>query len=165
MNHDNFCSIVKNKTMKQVAFQFFILSFFWGCQKDTDSPEWLLGSWHNTTTNLDTQEHWEKVDATVFNAESFIIAQKDTIFYEHVNLVKTSKGWDYIVTVRNQNKEKPVTFSSTYIGSDLLVFENPKHDFPNRIEYKKIAEDSIVATIFSTQKGKPVSEIFPFKKM
>ncbi|WP_297513618.1 DUF6265 family protein [Flavobacterium sp.] len=151
--------------MKQVAFLFFPLFFFWGCQKDTESPDWLLGSWHNTTTSMDAQEHWKKMEATVFEAESFILVQKDTVFYEHVDLKKTSKGWDYIVSVRDQNKEKPVCFSSTYIGTDSLVFENSKHDFPNRIVYKKIKADSLVATIFGMQNGKATSEIFPFKKM
>lgn len=151
--------------MKQVFVLFILLSFLGSCQKDPESPGWLLGSWHNTTTRMDAQEHWKKVDATVFEVESFILVQRDTVFYEHVDLKKTSKGWDYIVSVRDQNKEKPVCFSSTYIGSDSLVFENSKHDFPNRIVYKKIKADSLVATIFGTQNGKAISEIFPFKKM
>lgn len=150
--------------MRQAVFLLFLQFGFWSCQKDSDNPDWLIGSWHNATTNMDAQELWKKVDATVYEAESFIIARKDTVFYEHVDLVKTSKGWDYRVSVRNQNKEKPVTFSSTYIGIDSLVFENSKHDFPNRIVYKKVNKDSLVATIFGTQNGKTVSELFPFKK-
>jgi hypothetical protein len=74
-------------------------------------------------------------------------------------------GWDYSVAVRNQNKEQAVTFSSIEMNNDTFVFENKKHDYPNRIVYKKIREDSLVATIFGTQKGKPVSEDFPMKKM
>lgn len=151
--------------MKPLAFLLVLMFFLGSCQNDTNGPNWLLGSWRNTTARMDAQEHWKKVDATVYEAESFILVQNDTVFHEHVDLVKTSKGWDYIVSVRGQNKEKPVSFSSTYIGKDSLVFENSKHDFPNRIVYKKITADSLVATIFGTQNGKATSEIFPFKKI
>lgn len=151
--------------MKQLAVLSFLMFFLGGCQNDNESPNWLLGSWRKTTRSMDAQEHWKKVDATVYEADSFILVQNDTVFHEHVDLVKTSKGWHYIVSVRGQNKEKPVSFSSTYIGTDSLVFENSKHDFPNRIVYKKIKDDSLVATIFGTQNGKATSEIFPFKKM
>lgn len=114
---------------------------------------------------MDFHENWKRLDDEHLTAESFILVQKDTVFYERIFLTKTAKGWDYTVSVRDQNKELPVTFASTTLSDDLLVFENRQHDFPNRIEYKKITEDSLVATIFGTQKGKPVSEVFPMKKM
>ena len=44
------------------------------------------------------------------------------------------------------------------------VFENPKNDFPTKISYTKITNDSIVAAISGIQNGKEKSELFSMKK-
>ena len=135
------------------------------CSQKEPNMAWLEGSWRNTSKSMDFHENWKRLDDQHLSAESYVLVKNDTVFYERIILTKTTKGWDYTVSVRDQNKELPVTFASTLLSDDLLVFENAKHDFPNRIEYKKITEDSLIATIFGTQKGKPVSEVFPMKKM
>jgi hypothetical protein len=45
-----------------------------------------------------------------------------------------------------------------------LVFENPKHDYPKKITYTKINDDSLVAEISGILDGKPSSEKFSMKK-
>ena len=49
-------------------------------------------------------------------------------------------------------------------GDDFMVFENPEHDFPTKITYKKINADSIVAEISGNRNGKQASELFPMKR-
>ena len=44
------------------------------------------------------------------------------------------------------------------------MFENPGHDFPKKISYTKITNDSLVAEISGQQQGKPASEKFAMKK-
>ena len=151
--------------MRRFLFILIIALSISSCSEKEPSLTWLEGSWRNTTKSMDFHENWKRIDDQHISAESYVLVKNDTVFYERIILTKTAKGWDYTVSVRDQNKELPVTFASTLLSDDLLVFENAKHDFPNRIEYKKITEDSLVATIFGTQKGKPVSEVFPMKKM
>jgi hypothetical protein len=141
----------------------FALGLF-SCQPAASEMDWLVGSWQHTTAAMDFHENWSKIDTQHYRGESYILVKKDTVFYEQIDLVQTKMGWDYSVAVRNQNKEQAVTFSSIEMTNDTFVFENKKHDYPNRIVYKKIREDSLVATIFGTQKGKPVSEDFQMKK-
>lgn len=45
------------------------------------------------------------------------------------------------------------------------MFENPKHDFPNKIIYKKITSDSIFAQIFGNENGVKKFENFPMKRV
>lgn len=68
------------------------------------------------------------------------------------------------ISVKDQNNEKPVSFYLTKSNDNQLVFENPKHDFPNKIVYNKINSDSIVATIEGIKNGKTQSEAFPMKR-
>jgi hypothetical protein len=45
-----------------------------------------------------------------------------------------------------------------------MVFENPKHDYPQKITYRQITKDSMVATISGIQQGKPSSDSYPMKR-
>jgi hypothetical protein len=125
---------------------------------------WFLGNWENTTKEMEMKELWRKENDSCFKAQSFVTVQKDTVFYEKVDLVQRNDSLFYIVSVRDQNKEKPVSFYMTKATEKELVFENPKHDFPTKITYTKITNDSMVASIFGLKDGKASSETFPMKK-
>lgn len=162
---------------KNIALCFFAaLLFTVSCKKESqaeivgdktqktypklDKAKWFLGYWENVTKELVSKEIWTtKNDSTLF-AESFVIMEKDTVFYEKVDLTERNDSLLYIVSVRDQNKEKPVSFYLTKATDNLVVFENPKHDFPNKIVYQKMTSDSIVATIYGAKK----SEVFPMKR-
>jgi hypothetical protein len=70
----------------------------------------------------------------------------------------------YSATVKGQNSDKPVTFKLTNSTEKQLVFENPKHDYPKKIIYTQINEDSLVAEISGILEGKATSEKFSMKK-
>jgi len=46
----------------------------------------------------------------------------------------------------------------------LLIFEKPKHDFPQKITYNKISNDSLIAGISGMKDGKESKEKYPMKK-
>lgn len=129
-----------------------------------EKAKWLLGNWENVTKESDSREIWQQTNDSTLNAESYVTVGKDTVFYEKIELVERHDSLLYIVSVRDQNKEKPVTFYQTQSTEKQVVFENPKHDFPNKIEYKQINKDSIVGIIYGSDKGKPISQEFPMKR-
>jgi hypothetical protein len=126
---------------------------------------WFIGTWENATNEMTMKEIWKQETDSSFSADSFIIVQKDTVFYEKVDLIQRNDSLFYIVSVKNQNNEKPVSFYLTTTNESELVFENQKHDFPNKITYYKITNDSLVATISGLKDGKMSSETFPMKKI
>ena len=93
-----------------------------------------------------------------------MIVEKDTVFYEKIDLFESNDSLFYKVSVKDQNKEKPVSFYLTKSDDKELTFENPKHDFPTKIVYTKISNDSLVAVIYGKKDGKEMSETFPMKK-
>ena len=125
---------------------------------------WFLGNWENNSKEALFKENWSQKNDSSYFAESFVIVEKDTVFYEKVDLVETNDSLVYIVSVKDQNKEKPVSFYMTKSSEKELVFENPKHDFPTKIVYTKITNDSLVAAIYGKKDGKEMSELFPMKK-
>jgi hypothetical protein len=48
--------------------------------------------------------------------------------------------------------------------SNQLVFENSKHDFPSKITYTKITQDSMVDKISGIFKSEEQTENFPMKR-
>ncbi len=166
---------MKNKHLIIVIFA--TLTCIVSCRQAASKPElktkqypklekakWFLGNWENVTKESVSREIWtQKNDSTLF-AESFTTVEKDTVFYEKVDLIERNDSLFYIVSVRDQNKEKPVSFYLTKSTDKQMVFENPKHDFPNKIEYNKVGKDSVFAKIYGTDKGKEVSVDFPMKR-
>ncbi len=125
---------------------------------------WFLGNWENSSKEATFKELWKKKNDSSFVGESFVIVEKDTVFYEKIDLFESTDSLFYKVSVKDQNKEKPVSFYMTKSNENELTFENPKHDFPNKIVYTKITKDSLVATIYGKKGGKEMSETFSMKK-
>lgn len=129
-----------------------------------EKSKWLIGNWENKTKEFFSREVWNKKTDSSYVAESYILVEKDTVFYEKVDLVERNDSLFYIVSVRKQNNEKPVSFFATKVTENELVVENPKHDFPTKISYNLITKDSAVGKIFGIKDGKTIEESFPMKK-
>ena len=125
---------------------------------------WLIGNWGDTSDKGVLTESWIKTNDSVYHGESYFVVKNDTVFSENIELEEANGKLAYIVTVPGQNEEKPVRFEMTLINDTGIIFENPQHDFPNKITYNKITNDSIVAQISGTQNGKHATETFAMKR-
>jgi hypothetical protein len=125
---------------------------------------WLLGKWENKVDEGVLSENWKRLNDSTFQAKSFFIKDKDTLHFESITLQQKGEELFYSATVKGQNNDKPVTFNMTSETDKKLVFENPKHDYPQKITYTLINKDSLVAEISGIQLGKPSSEKFGMKK-
>jgi hypothetical protein len=128
------------------------------------ATNWLLGKWENKVDEGILSESWKKLNDSTFQAESFFIKDKDTLHFETITLQQKGEELFYTATVKGQNNDKPVSFNMTSETDKKLVFENPKHDYPQKITYTLINKDSLVAEISGIQLGKPSSEKFGMKK-
>jgi hypothetical protein len=129
-----------------------------------EQANWFLGSWQNKTSDGDFTEIWKQKNDSIYLGVSYVIVKTDTVFNETISLEKKNKKWNYCVSVKNQNNEQPVSFEMTNMTPSQLVFENAKHDFPSKITYTKITQDSMVAKISGILKGKEQTEYFPMKR-
>ncbi|MFV5702726.1 DUF6265 family protein [Flavobacterium sp. XS2P12] len=128
------------------------------------AASWLLGNWENKSADGNLTENWEKVNDSTFQAQSYYIKEKDTLHFESITLQQKGENLTYTAAVKGQNDDKPVSFKLTTATEKQLVFENPKHDYPQKISYTQITPDSLVAKISGIQQGKPSSEQFSMKK-
>lgn len=130
-----------------------------------ENANWLVGRWENNSAEGNLSEFWTKTNDSTFHGESYFVIKNDTVFGEKVELSQIGKDFIYEVSVAKQNDEKPVPFKLTKSSETEMVWENPKHDYPNKIVYQKVGKDSLVAEIFGTKDGKVKSEVFKMKKV
>jgi len=132
---------------------------------DIKKAGWLIGTWKNTTSRGSIYETWNKANDNEFSGKSYLVKEKDTVVFENIRLVQEQDGLFYIPTVKNQNGGLPVRFATQTISETQLVFENPRHDFPQIISYTKISADSLVAEISGTKNGQERKQTFPMKRV
>ncbi len=126
---------------------------------------WLVGIWHQTTPNGVIYETWAKnSDGTLSGKSGFITPEKTTID-ETITIAPNGNEVYYTPTVKSQNKGKAIPFKMTIAHNDIFVFENPDHDFPQKITYARLSDDTIIASISGTVMGKQHSEDFEFIRM
>lgn len=137
--------------------------------KDYDELEkanWLLGEWEKTDSLGTLKESWQTLDDSTFVGQSYyIINKKDTVHNERIELIEDKEHLIYSATVKGENNDEPIPFQLTTDEDSLLVFENPKHDFPQKIEYKLMKDNSLIAKISGKLNGKVSSESYPMKKV
>lgn len=129
------------------------------------AANWLLGNWESKSVDGNLTETWKKVNDSTFEAQSYYVKEKDTLHFESITLQQKGEELTYSTAVKGQNNDKPVTFKLTTATQKQIVFENPKHDYPQKISYTQITSDSLVAKISGIQLGKPSSEQFSMVKI
>jgi hypothetical protein len=138
----------QNNSLKEPSYNF----------KDFDC---LLGNWINDDdTSAILFENWTNNIEGNYYGVSFILAKKDTIFFESIKLTNTDSGVFYSVSVRNQNDAETIHFKLVTTERNMFKFENKKHEFPQSISYQYKEPDTLNAWIEGTINGKPRKESF-----
>jgi hypothetical protein len=96
--------------------------------------EWLVGHWCGDRNDDFIEEHWMSTRGDVMLGLSRTIRGKKTRNFEYMRV--ESEGGEVVFIAQPQG-EPPVRFKRTAGGADWARFENPAHDFPNRVEYRR----------------------------
>mgnify|MGYP000234336768 CR=1 FL=1 len=67
-------------------------------------------------------------------------------------------------TARIGTRQGPVAFRMVRLTEGEVVFENPAHDFPQRILYRQVA-GGLAARIEGRENGKDRAEEFPYRRV
>ncbi|WP_264521397.1 DUF6265 family protein [Flavobacterium sp. N1994] len=160
------------KSFKTVLLSTIIILCFVSCKNSTshkkfdklDKMNWLLGHWEQKLPDGTLTENWEIANDSTFTGQSYFITSKDTVHFESIQLIQKNEELIYNATVQGQNNDEPVSFKQTSDAENVFTFENPKHDYPQKIVYKKINDTNLIATISGKQLGKESQESYPMKK-
>lgn len=111
-----------------------------------DGLEKLIGHWQENKEGQITQEEWQRVSPNSFEGEGVILGQlgiKQSI--ETLRLVEMSGDIFYIAKVKGNSF--PISFKLTSCSDTHFVFENPEHDFPQKISYNFLGVNRMVVNV------------------
>lgn len=123
---------------------------------------WITGDWQTPAGGRrQIEEHWTGVAGGTMMGVSRTIAGDKTVEFEYLRIEQRADGIFYVA---HPKARCPGTdFKLTRATASEAVFENPQHDFPKRIIYRKSADDTLTASIDGGEGTKAMS--FGFKKM
>lgn len=115
-------------------------------EKRPASPQMLSGLW-KSDENIVFYEQWEKLSDSEMTGIGFGLNHQDTIITERMRIALHDGRWCFFALVASQNSGKEIAFRMVDSTAGRLVFENPDHDYPNRITYDFHTDSSLTARI------------------
>ena len=124
---------------------------------------WIAGSWQTALGGRTLiEEHWTAAAGGTMIGMGRTLAGGKTVFYEYLRIEERPDGVFYVA----HPKARPGTdFKLTKIEGQEAWFENPEHDFPKKIIYRKNADGSLFARIEGPRNGQIVGEDFKYLAM
>jgi hypothetical protein len=149
--------------MKKISFCFliFIIQSAILFSQKPGNFKWLEGTWKINAGSGFIVESWLQVNDSVYRGKSMMVKGKDTIPQENLEIAIKEGAWYYISTVTGQNNNQPVRFKIIFQKGTEFISENPAHDFPQRIAYRRV-KDQVFASIEGKQKDKYAKINFDF---
>jgi hypothetical protein len=86
-----------------------------------------------------------------------------TVGFGFIQIVESGDGAiQYVAHPSGQNE---ATFRLTRLDGKTAVFENPQHDYPQRVMYSPVSADSLFARIEGTIDGNKKASDFPYRRL
>lgn len=114
---------------------------------DRDEPpsvSFLSGCWRAVQDGRIVVERWGPSMGKSMLGTSITLAGGDASFYEFLRIQVSEAGVTYYAQPKGRSPAVP--FAAKTIEANRIVFENPEHDFPQRIAYER-SGDRLTATI------------------
>jgi hypothetical protein len=126
----------------------------------------LDGVWFLPSDRGDRLEVWKIENDSTMSARVMRIKEEngDTITLETLRLTRRDTNIVYAATVKSQNQGKPVEFRLTQDDEEGFLFENPKHDNPQKIRYQVVSNREMVVTVEGKRNGRAVSEEMVYER-
>jgi hypothetical protein len=151
--------------LKLLGMLFLMAAFNESYSQKAEELRWLVGTWTIDTGQGIVIEKWQLLnDSTLSGGSVFVKTGNDTIPQELLELSYRKNQWTYISTVQGQNNNQPVPFKMIFLKGTEFICENPKHDFPQRIAYRRIKHE-LFASIEGSKNGKLRKENFDYIKV
>jgi Domain of unknown function (DUF6265) len=159
-----FSGLAGSDTMVRHVLFLIALAAPAGAQTPATSLErlrWLGGCWSDSRPDGLTEEHWMKPSGGTMLGMSRAVRGGRTTEFEFLQIREVAGKLAYVARPSGQAE---ATFPLKVLSDTEVVFEDPAHDFPQRIIYRRNADDSLTARIEGTKEGKTRGIDYPFKR-
>ena len=136
-----------------------ILCLLLACSKNKLSRvDFIIGTWK--IEGKEQYENWELSNNKELIGCSYKFKDSQKIITETLSIKILENTVIFEATVPDQNEGKTIPFTLNNEIKDYLSFENIDHDFPKKIQYKKINENENEVTVLGDE-----GEGFSYKQL
>ena len=122
---------------------------------------WLQGCWEQVTPERTVEEQWMAPRGRSMLGTGRTVQGDRLVDYEFVLIREQGNRLAYEA---HPSGQPAAIFLSTTLSDALVVFEDPEHDFPQLIGYRRGGPDALLAWIEGTQKGQKRRLEFPYRR-
>ncbi|MEJ7807631.1 MAG: DUF6265 family protein [Telluria sp.] len=128
-----------------------------------DKLAWLQGCWMTAGAEKGTVEQWTSAEGDSMLGISRTVKGGKTVAFEFMQIREASPG--QLTFIAQPAGRPPTSFPLTRQDGAGVVFENPGHDFPQRVIYRPDGPNALFARIEGMSKGKIKGIDFPMQRV
>jgi hypothetical protein len=126
------------------------------------SVAWLAGCWSAEQGDAGSGEQWLPPAGGTMLGMSRTVKNGKTVEFEFMQLRLNEQG--KLVLIALPSGQKETVFVASASSKDSITFENPQHDFPQRVIYRLESGGRLIARIEGMRAGALRGMEFPFKR-
>ena len=128
-----------------------------------DQLSWLGGCWNLESMEAGSGEQWMSPAGASMLGVSRMVHQGKTVAFEFMRIAQDADG--SIAFYAQPSGKPPTKFSVLRMDDSEVVFENPGHDFPQRVIYRRVSPAQLHASIEGMQGGSLKRMDFPMSRV
>ena len=123
---------------------------------------WLAGCWEQAAGPRMVEEQWTRPRGGIMLGSGRTVRGDTLVEYEQTRIFERGGRLVYGASPSGQ---APAEFQSIELSDSSVTFENPAHDFPQRVMYRRHGADSLVGRVEGMRNGKLRGVDFPYARV
>lgn len=133
--------------------------------RPADAPlnefSFLKGTWAQTTSRATVEEVWTSDVGWTMQGSGRTLSNGRLLASEAMSIEPRGKNFVYVARLPGA---EPVEFKLVERGIEWARFENPEHDFPQRIEYRRHG-NTLRAEVSGVENGRTQRTVFEYRRV
>jgi Domain of unknown function (DUF6265) len=130
---------------------------------DIEKLAWLAGCWKSESAEPGSGEQWMPPAGQTMLGTSRTVKRGKTVEFEFMLIRYLEDGT--LAYIAQPSGQRTTVFRLQRISDTEAVFENPQHDFPQRVVYARDGETGLRARIEGTRNSAPRVVEFPMSRV
>jgi hypothetical protein len=124
---------------------------------------WLSGCWSASDQDAGSGEQWMPPAGGTMLGMNRTVRGNETVAFEFIRIVEQDDG--SLVFVASPSGQGTTEFALVRLSDREVIFENPDHDFPQRIIYRLVSDEELLGRIEGAIDGIERAVDFPMKRI
>jgi hypothetical protein len=123
---------------------------------------WLAGCWEQAAGPRLVEEQWTRPRGGLMLGSGRTVRADSLVEYEQTRIFERGGR---LVYGANPSGQAAAEFESIELSDSAVTFENPGHDFPQRVMYRRHGADSLIGRVEGKRDGRLRGVDFPYARV